>query len=79
MSNEQYWSPDHSLHKTQSDLHTHAYTCYNIHKFLYVYDTNRSLNQHSLTVTSLDCYVGTTIIQLFHYSQFFSLKIIILS
>lgn len=70
MSHEQYWSPDHSLHKTRSDLHTHTYTCYNIHKFLYVY---------SLTVTSLDCYVGTTIIQLLHYSQFFSLKIIILS
>lgn len=54
MSHEQYWSPDHSLHKTQSDLHTHAYTCYNIHKFLYVYDTNRSLNQHSPLTATLE-------------------------
>lgn len=66
MSHEQYWSPDHTLHKTRSDLHTYAHTCtcYIINKFLYVYDSNRSLSQHSLKVTSLDSYVGTTIIAL---------------
>lgn len=60
MSHEQYWSP------IRSDLHTYAHTCtcYIINKFLYVYDSNRSLSQHSLKVTSLDSYVGTTIIAL---------------